>query len=149
MFFRSGYERDVRAGDVRRIWVRRAEGRPCGVAHALIPAICLLGRLDAGWWWAAAWRSPVLVCARWLPPSTCPAPPPGIGAATIGPEHRCWLLVSLPWAWAWALPLRCSQPTPRLEGCGWGVGGGEEGVIKEMASLPRPRFASLGSARKI
>ena len=46
MIFWSGYERDVRVGRVRRIWVRRVKCRPCGVNHALIPAFCLLGRLD-------------------------------------------------------------------------------------------------------
>ncbi|MGH8974730.1 MAG: hypothetical protein ACRD0C_16205 [Acidimicrobiia bacterium] len=46
MIFWSGYERDVRVGRARRIWVRRAKCRRCGVSHALIPAFCLLGRLD-------------------------------------------------------------------------------------------------------
>jgi hypothetical protein len=46
MIFWSGYERDVRVGRVWRIWVRRAKCRPCGVSHGLIPAFCLLGRLD-------------------------------------------------------------------------------------------------------
>lgn len=78
----------------------RAKGRACRVSHALIPAICLLGRLDAEPWRAAASRPPVLVRARWPPPSTCATPPPGIAAVATGPEHRCWLLVSLSWAWA-------------------------------------------------
>lgn len=43
----SGYLRDVRAGAVRRIWVPRAKCVPCAVTHALLPAFCLLRRLDA------------------------------------------------------------------------------------------------------
>lgn len=47
MIFWPGYERDVRVGAVRRIWVRRAKCRACAVTHALVPAFCLLRRLDA------------------------------------------------------------------------------------------------------
>ncbi len=47
MIFWPGYQRDVRVGTVRRIWVRRAKCVACAVTHALVPAFCLLGRLDA------------------------------------------------------------------------------------------------------
>ena len=47
MIFWPGYRRDVRVGDVRRIWVRRAKCRACAATHALLPAFCLLRRLDA------------------------------------------------------------------------------------------------------
>ena len=47
MIFWPGYQRDVRAGAVRRIWVRRAKCVACAVTHALVPAFCLLRRLDA------------------------------------------------------------------------------------------------------
>lgn len=47
MIFWPGYQRDVRVGDVRRIWVRRAKCVACAVTHALVPAFCLLRRLDA------------------------------------------------------------------------------------------------------
>ena len=47
MIFWPGYQRDVRVGTVRRIWVRRAKCVTCAVTHALVPAFCLLRRLDA------------------------------------------------------------------------------------------------------
>ena len=43
MIFWAGYQRDVRVGSVRRIWVRRAKCVGCAVSHALVPAFCLLG----------------------------------------------------------------------------------------------------------
>ncbi len=47
MVFWSGYERSVRVeGRCWRLWVRRARCERCGVTHALVPAFCLLGRLD-------------------------------------------------------------------------------------------------------
>jgi hypothetical protein len=47
MVFWSGYERSVRVdGRCCRLWVRRARCSGCAVSHALVPAFCLLGRLD-------------------------------------------------------------------------------------------------------
>ena len=47
MVFWSGYERSVRVeGRCWRLWVRRARCAGCAVSHALVPAFCLLGRLD-------------------------------------------------------------------------------------------------------
>jgi hypothetical protein len=47
MVFWSGYERSVRVGGrCWRLWVRRARCCGCKVSHALIPAFCLVGRLD-------------------------------------------------------------------------------------------------------
>ena len=47
MVFWSGYERSVRVvGRCLRLWVRRARCGSCEVSHALIPAFCLVGRLD-------------------------------------------------------------------------------------------------------
>jgi hypothetical protein len=122
---------------VHRIWVRRAKGRPCGMAHALIPAICLLGRLDAGgrrpsgpWCWYAhgGCRS-----------STWPAPPPGIGAATIGPEHRMLAsgLAVMAVGLGSAAPLLSADPEARgvRVGCRRRRGGGNyrNGVLTETA----------------
>lgn len=46
MTFRSGYQRPVRSGGVdHRVWVRRAQCRPCGRSHALLPEFCLFKRL--------------------------------------------------------------------------------------------------------
>jgi hypothetical protein len=49
MVFWSGYRRAVRDGRCCvRVWVRRACcGRCGGVTHALLPAFCLVGRVDA------------------------------------------------------------------------------------------------------
>jgi len=47
MTFWSGYGRDVRAGGVYRIWVRRARCRWCRSSHGLLPSFCLVGRLDS------------------------------------------------------------------------------------------------------
>ena len=47
MAFWSGYERSVRVeGRCWRLWVRRARCAACRVSHALVPAFCLLRRLD-------------------------------------------------------------------------------------------------------
>jgi hypothetical protein len=47
MVFWSGYQRSVRVGGrCRRLWVRRVRCGGCEVSHALIPAFCLVGRLD-------------------------------------------------------------------------------------------------------
>jgi hypothetical protein len=47
MVFWSGYERWVRVGGrCWRLWVRRARCGSCEVSHALVPAFCLVGRLD-------------------------------------------------------------------------------------------------------
>jgi transposase-like protein len=47
MVFWAGYERSVRVeGCCWRLWVRRARCARCAVSHALVPAFCLLGRLD-------------------------------------------------------------------------------------------------------
>jgi len=47
MVFWSGYERSVRVdGRCWRLWVRRARCAACRVSHALVPAFCLVGRLD-------------------------------------------------------------------------------------------------------
>lgn len=47
MAFWSGYERSVRVeGRCWRLWVRRARCGSCEVSHALVPAFCLVGRLD-------------------------------------------------------------------------------------------------------
>ena len=47
MVFWAGYERWVRVGGrCWRLWVRRARCSCCKVSHALIPAFCLVGRLD-------------------------------------------------------------------------------------------------------
>lgn len=47
MVFWSGYERSVRFdGRCWRLWLRRARCGRCRVSHALIPAFCLMGRLD-------------------------------------------------------------------------------------------------------
>lgn len=47
MSFWSGYERYVRSqGVCRRVWVRRAQCKPCGHTHALLPAFVVAGRLD-------------------------------------------------------------------------------------------------------
>ena len=49
----SGYWRHVRRGGrCRKVFVRRARWRRCGVTHALLPAFALAWRLDAaepGW----------------------------------------------------------------------------------------------------
>ena len=43
----SGYERSVRVGGAcHRVWVRRCRCRSCRVSQALVPAFCLLRRLD-------------------------------------------------------------------------------------------------------
>lgn len=47
MIFWSGYPRDVRAGVVRRIWIRRLKCTSCRITHAVVPVFCLLRRLDA------------------------------------------------------------------------------------------------------
>jgi hypothetical protein len=48
MVFWSGYWRQVRRrGRCRRVFVRRARCRGCGVTHALLPAFVLAWRLDA------------------------------------------------------------------------------------------------------
>ena len=47
MVFWSGYERSVRVdGRCWRLWLRRARCGACRVSHALVPAFCLVGRLD-------------------------------------------------------------------------------------------------------
>jgi hypothetical protein len=46
MRFWSGYERFVRDGVTRRIWIRRAACPACRVAPALLPSFVLLRRLD-------------------------------------------------------------------------------------------------------
>jgi len=45
MTFRSGYRRKADR-DRLVIFVRRGQCRPCGRSHALLPAFCLIGRLD-------------------------------------------------------------------------------------------------------
>jgi hypothetical protein len=48
MVFWSGYWRYVRrAGRCRKVFIRRARCRRCGVTHALLPAFVLAWRLDA------------------------------------------------------------------------------------------------------
>ncbi|MDQ1361854.1 MAG: hypothetical protein QOJ44_2231 [Acidimicrobiaceae bacterium] len=47
MIFWSGYFRSVRAGEVFRIWVRRARCESCRRSEVLLPSFCLVGRLDA------------------------------------------------------------------------------------------------------
>lgn len=47
MSFWSGYERYVREDGTRRIWVRRAKCKSCGVSHALLPAFVLPWRFYA------------------------------------------------------------------------------------------------------
>jgi len=48
MVFWSGYWRHVRQGGrCRKVFVRRARCRRCGVTHALLPAFALAWRLDA------------------------------------------------------------------------------------------------------
>lgn len=49
MIFWSGYERAVRDGDTRRMWVRRAKCTGCrpNVSHALLPAFVLPWRFYA------------------------------------------------------------------------------------------------------
>lgn len=42
----GGYWRFVRAGVTWRVWFARARCQPCAQSHALVPAFCLLGRLD-------------------------------------------------------------------------------------------------------
>jgi hypothetical protein len=47
MMFWTGYERSLRVGgQCHRLWVRRARCRRCRVTASLIPAFCLVGRLD-------------------------------------------------------------------------------------------------------
>jgi transposase-like protein len=47
MKFRSGYQRWIRvAGICHRIWIGRAQCRPCKKGHALIPSFGLVRRLD-------------------------------------------------------------------------------------------------------
>ena len=46
MTFRSGYWRKADR-DRLVIFVRRGQCRPCGRSHALLPAFCLVGRLDS------------------------------------------------------------------------------------------------------
>lgn len=47
MVFWSGYERSVRVdGRCQKVWFRRCRCGACGVSHALVPAFCLVGRLD-------------------------------------------------------------------------------------------------------
>lgn len=46
MWFRSGYWRKADRGRLV-IFVRRGQCRPCGRSHALLPAFCLVGRLDS------------------------------------------------------------------------------------------------------
>ncbi len=43
----GGYWRFVRAGTTARMWFARVRCSGCAVSHALIPAFCLLGRLDS------------------------------------------------------------------------------------------------------
>lgn len=43
----GGYWRFVRAGSAVRVWFARVRCSPCAVSHALVPAFCLLGRLDS------------------------------------------------------------------------------------------------------
>lgn len=47
MIFWFGYERFVRCGGDWPIWVRRAKCVACAITHALLPAFCLVGRLDS------------------------------------------------------------------------------------------------------
>ncbi len=47
MMFWPGYERYVREGDTRRIWVRRAKCDPCRASHALLPSFVLPRRFYA------------------------------------------------------------------------------------------------------
>ena len=47
MTFWGWYRRDVRVGDVVRLWVRRLSCRPCGATHAVLPEFVTHGRLDA------------------------------------------------------------------------------------------------------
>ncbi|MHB1535760.1 MAG: hypothetical protein ACYC1D_14370 [Acidimicrobiales bacterium] len=42
----GGYERKLRVGVDRVVWFRRVRCEPCAVSHAMIPAFCLVGRLD-------------------------------------------------------------------------------------------------------
>ncbi len=46
MGFWPGYQRYLRAGQVYRVWVRRAKCSCCHTTHALLPSFCLLRRLD-------------------------------------------------------------------------------------------------------
>ena len=43
----GGYWRFVRAGAPARVWFPRARCSSCATSHTLVPAFCLLGRLDA------------------------------------------------------------------------------------------------------
>ena len=47
MTFWGWYRRDVRAGDVLRLWVRRLCCGPCGHTHAVLPEFVTHGRLDS------------------------------------------------------------------------------------------------------
>jgi Domain of unknown function (DUF6431) len=46
MTFWGWYRRDVRVGDVVRLWVRRLWCRPCRATHAVLPEFVTHGRLD-------------------------------------------------------------------------------------------------------
>ena len=43
----GGYWRFVRAASTVRVWFGRVRCSPCATSHALVPAFCLLGRLDS------------------------------------------------------------------------------------------------------
>ena len=47
MTFWGWYRRDVRAGDVVRLWVRRLWCGPCGATQAVLPEFVVHGRLDS------------------------------------------------------------------------------------------------------
>ncbi|MGH8930344.1 MAG: DUF6431 domain-containing protein, partial [Egibacteraceae bacterium] len=47
MMFWPGYERFVRDGGTRWIWVRRARCGSCGASHALLPSFVLVWRFYA------------------------------------------------------------------------------------------------------
>lgn len=47
MTFWGWYRRDVRVGDVFRLWVRRLCCGPCGRTHAVLPEFVTHGRLDS------------------------------------------------------------------------------------------------------
>lgn len=47
MTFWGWYRRDVRAGDIFRLWVRRMCCGPCGHTHAVLPEFVTHGRLDS------------------------------------------------------------------------------------------------------